>query len=99
MAVLYRHFAKDWEAVLDFSDSAQIELYNAESYGTPCAPNNGFLWGKKWLNVQVAMWKEDQRDGFLPLYELYRDPKYPHWWLDGIFGHSTWVESFPKPPE
>ena len=99
MAQLYRHFAKDWESVLDFSDECQIELFNSESYGTPCRSNNGFLWGKKWLNVNVAMWLEDQRRGHLVLSELYSDSKFPHWWLDNIFGLSEWDELYPKPKE
>jgi hypothetical protein len=69
----------------DFSDQALIELFNHESYGTPLSPNNGYALGKKWLNVHVAMWKEDIRDGFLFKKELYDDPKFPHWWLDSIF--------------
>jgi hypothetical protein len=70
---------------LDFSDEALIELYNYESYGgsTPKS-NNGFYHGKKWLNVNVAMWKEDIEAGVLIKYELYLDEKFPHWWLDSV---------------
>lgn len=85
MCQIYRIFSKDWEHVLDFSDEAAVELFNHESLGHPVSPNNGFWHGKKWLNVQVTMWKEDIKLGLFRSSELYDDPKYPHWWLDSIF--------------
>ena len=85
MAELYRMFANDWSHVLDFSDEAMVELYNHESYGQPIRQNNGFMHGKKWLNLNVTMWKEDIEKGLLFVPELYDDPKFPHWWLDNIF--------------
>lgn len=85
MTELYRIFAKDWEHLMDFSDEMLIELYNGESFGTPVSSNNGFALGKKWLNVNVAMWKEDIEKGLFRASELYNDPKYPHWWLDQVF--------------
>jgi len=78
-------FANDWKSVLDFSDKSMIELYNYESYGgNPCSQKNGYMHGKKWLNLNVSMWKEDIEAGNLFKYELYEDPKFPHWWLDSI---------------
>lgn len=85
MTELYRIFAKDWEHLMDFSDEMLIELYNGESFGTPISSKNGFALGKKWLNVNVAMWKEDIEKGLFRASELYNDPKYPHWWLDQVF--------------
>ena len=85
MSELYRVFANDWKDCLDFSDVALLELYNYESYGgVRPASNNGFYHGKKWLNVNVAMWKEDISRGMLCRRELYEDPKLPHWWLDSV---------------
>lgn len=84
MAEVYRHFGQDWKNCADFSDTALIELYNHESYGTAVSPNNGFLIGKKWLNVTVAMWKEDLEQKLLFKSELYADPNFPHWWLDSV---------------
>ncbi len=78
-------FANDWEHVLDFSDDALVELYNHESHGLPISQKNGFMHGKKWLNLNVTMWKEDIGRGNLFVWELYEDPKFPHWWLDRIF--------------
>ena len=85
MAEIYRTFAQDWAHVLDLSDQAMVDLYNHESHGCPIAANNGFAHGKKWLNLHVSMWKDDIRDGTLFKFELYEDPKWPHWWLDNIF--------------
>ena len=85
MSELYFLFAQDWKDCLDFSDESLLELYNYESYGTGTPkPNNGFAHGKKWLNVNVAMWKEDISKGYLRKQELYDDPKFPHWWLDQV---------------
>lgn len=78
-------FASDWKDCLDFSDEALVELYNYESYGGQISPKNGFAVGKKWLNLNVSMWKEDIAQGYLFKHELYEDPKFPHWWLDGVF--------------
>ena len=77
-------FAGEWENVLDFSDEALLELYNYESYGGSVKQNNGFMHGKKWLNLNVTMWKEDIERGLLFKWELYEDPKFPHWWLDKV---------------
>lgn len=85
MSEVYRYFAKEWIDSADFSDQSLIDLFNAESYGTPCEPNNGFLLGKKWLNVTVKMWFEDIDKGLLFRCELYDDPNLPHWWLDSLF--------------
>lgn len=87
MAQLYKQFAEGWEeANLDFSEQALVEMFNSESYGTPVdAKRNGYYVGKHWLNVTVTMWKEGQRRGELYLPELFADPRFPHWWLDGIF--------------
>ena len=85
MCDVYSIFSNYWEHVLDFSDQAKIDLFNHESYGTPISQNNGYFVGKKWLNVQVTVWKEDIRDGILLKRELYEEPKFPHWWLDSIF--------------
>ena len=84
MSVLYRHFARDWEHLLDFSDEALVEMYNSESYGTPVSQTNGFMHGKKWMDVNITMWKEDIERGLLFKKELYSDPCLPHWWLDKV---------------
>lgn len=85
MSEVYRIFAKEWEHCLDFSDEMLIELFNGESYGTYVSPKNGFAHGKKWLSLNVSMWKEDIASGLLFKYELYDDGTFPHWWLDSVF--------------
>ncbi len=85
MIVVYEYFAKDWKHCMDFSDQMKIELYNSESFGTQCSENNGYLLGKKWLNVTISMWKEDINKGLLFKEELYNDPNLPEWFLDSIF--------------
>lgn len=84
MAEVYRSFGRDWAQTHSFSDEMLIELFNAESYGTPISKLNGFALGKSWLNVNVAMWKEDLEKGTLFKEELYRDGAFPHWWLDSV---------------
>lgn len=62
-----------------------VELFNHESFGTDISSNNGYALGKKWMDVQITMWKEDIQKGLLFTSELYDDPLFPHWWLDRIF--------------
>lgn len=85
MSKLYEIFANDWKQFHDFSEESLVELYNSESFGCKVSSKNGFALGKKWLNVNVAMWKEDVEKGLLHIQELYEDRKFPHWWLDSVF--------------
>lgn len=85
MVPLYRHFARDWEHVLDFSEDALYEMYDHESRGIGHPrPDNGYHHGKKWMSVTVAMWREDMFSTIWP-FEIYEDDAYPHWWLDREF--------------
>lgn len=84
MSELYRIFATGFGDHLDFSDEALLSLYNHESYGTPLSQNNGFAVGKKYLNVQVTMWREDLRVGIISRLDLYDDDRFPHDWLDSV---------------
>lgn len=86
MCDVYRIFVRDWEECLDFSEEMMLELYLQESYGGEISEKNGYYHGKKWLNVQVTVWKEDIDSGYLMRRELYDDETFPHWWLDRIFG-------------
>lgn len=85
MSELYKHFSKDWEHCLDYSEDSMLELYYSESYGDECSLSNGYYIGKKYLNLTVAMWKEDIKLGYLFKSELYEDNNYPNIWLDKIF--------------
>jgi len=85
MSEVYKHFSKDWKHCLDYSEESLLELYISESYGdVDCKPTNGFYIGKKYLNLTVAMWKEDIRKHLLLKSELYDDPNLPDWWLDKV---------------
>ena len=84
MCEIYRIFSKDWEDCLDFSEQKMVELYYSESYGEPVSSDNGYYIGKRYLNLQVTMWKEDISKGLLRKFELYEDGNYPHWWLDRV---------------
>jgi hypothetical protein len=84
MCEVYRLFTTDWEHLLDFSDEAMGEMFVAESHGGIVSQLNGFSHGKKWLNVTVAMWKDDIKNWTLFKEDLY-DDKFPHWWLDSVF--------------
>ena len=85
MCEVYRIFSRDYSYCCDFSEQSMLQLYYSESYGDPITNENGYYVGKRWLNVTVAMWKEDIKTGMLTKQELYNDPMFPHWWLDNIF--------------
>lgn len=89
MCEIYKIFSKDWENCCDFSEQSLKEMYTSETHGDPVSPTNGYYVGKKWLNVTVKMWLEDIEKGLLFKRELYDDPKYPHRWLDNIFGEMS----------
>ncbi len=78
------HFANDWKHLVDFSDESLIEMYLHETHGSDISKTNGYLLGKKWMGVNVSMWKEDIAKGYFFKCELYNDSKYPHWWLDKV---------------
>jgi hypothetical protein len=86
IAEIYRYFARHWEHILDFSDERMYDMYCYESSGVsiPDYNKNGYYHGKKWMDVTIAMWKEDLNDGILFLHELYEDENFPNWWLDKI---------------
>lgn len=86
MAEVYRVFASAWGHMLDFSDGAMAEMQQHESRGGTVGDLNGYAVGKKYLNLHVTTWKQDIRAGLLFKWELYADPKFPHWWLDSVFG-------------
>lgn len=71
--------------MVDFSEDALVEMFLHESQGIALASkNNGYVLGKKWMDVNIAMWKEDIAKGYLFRCELYNDGNYPHWWLDKV---------------
>lgn len=88
MVPVYEIFVRDFKDGLDFNEDMLYELYLNESYGgPPCSPKNGYFHGKKWMDVTLSQWREDLRLGNLFYIELYRDPTFPHWWLDKVFSN------------
>lgn len=81
-------------STLDYSEEAALTQYRAETFGgvrvglgkQSNGLYNGFAIGKHWMDVTVAMWKEDIHSGLLTKSELYRDPLFRdcHWWLDKV---------------
>ena len=83
MIALYEYFGKEC-GDLDWSDDALYDLYTFESTGKgSIKPNNGYAYGKRTIDITIAMWKEDLNKT-LWLHELYEDPNLPDWWLDKI---------------
>lgn len=92
MAALYRQFASDANADLDFSDEAARAMFDFESTGqgnldavifTKDTPN-GYAVGKQRMNVTVASWREDIPRGLLFPREL--DTDFPAKWLRSVLG-------------
>lgn len=80
MAQIYKRFAADYAAA-DFSQAAAEAMFLHESLGAaPPAADNGYMLGKKWMDVTVASWLEDLREGLLHSFELQADG-YPDWFL------------------
>jgi len=72
---IYVYFSQGWDG-LDYSDESLIECFEWDSSGGEIKnPMNGYVIGKKWMDVTVKMWREDIRKGLLYKYELYEDPE------------------------
>jgi hypothetical protein len=85
MVPIYEIFVRDFKSGLDFSEDMLYEQYLNESVGGECSRNNGYHYGKKYMDVTIKMWREDISLGNLFLFELYDDPTFPDWWLDRVF--------------
>ena len=73
-ADVYRRFAAVAERtgfVCDFSESAARAMFTRESTGRgDVSPDNGYAIGKSWLDVQLAMWREDIPLGLVSMDEI-----------------------------
>jgi len=73
----YKYYASDFNA--DFSEEARIAFYNFETFGQPTikynqqynGQYNGYAVGKHWLDVNLAMYREDIAIGNLTKHEIY----------------------------
>lgn len=79
----YKFFAMSFDA--DFSEESRIRFYNYETHGTPVVKYNvpysgkynGYAIGKHWMDVNLAMYREDLKSGNLTKHELYSDDDIP----------------------
>lgn len=98
MRPIYRYFAGD-SLKLDFSESAELKMYNYESLGVGDLKLtlfsghilNGYAVGKHWMDVQVQMWKDCLKEGTICLKEIYEDFPDWHWWLNKVIGNNNYV--------
>ena len=87
MAQMYVRFVKDMDVDVDLSEDAAVAMYRFETFGEALpktAKLNGYAQGKKWMDVTVAMWKEDILEGYLLVSELQGDEGYPDWFLERV---------------
>lgn len=85
MAMIYKR-GQECRPGEDFSDEALQAAYLHETFGHPLPVTeklNGYVQGKKWLDVTVAMWKEDIFCGGLFVKELL-DDGYPEKFLRSV---------------
>jgi len=83
MSELYKRFALNNCPCLDFSEQAKEDMYLFESRGVKLTDmNNGYLNGKRIMDITVAAWKEDIPLGILSAKELQLD--YPDWFLNKV---------------
>ncbi len=87
IAEAYRYFAKDFSGSADFSMNAQENMYSFETFGSPrikySEPDstgmyNGYAIGKHWMDVTLAMWREDIHNGYLTKFEIINDDEIPN---------------------
>jgi hypothetical protein len=112
MLPIYKLFAEPWSSTCDFSEESALVLYDYESKGKGDLSidiynktHNGYMVGKKWLNVQVSAWIEDLsififKDGYR---EPVKNPHYEGWYnvlkrlyTDTKFPHWWLNEIFDK---
>lgn len=85
MAGIYKRFAAEYLEA-DFSDAAALTMYEHETHGKTIDHTeklNGFLLGKKWMDVTIAGWKEEILNQCLFVSELTADG-YPEWFLERV---------------
>lgn len=71
---------------LDSSNDALYEAYQYETKGIQIDnPRNAYLIGKRYLNLNIQMWREDIKKGYLLKEELYRGV-FSKKYLDKVLG-------------
>lgn len=96
MAKLYKIFAPSYSGIT-FTKEDMLQAYILETYGIKSTDpglfkpeTNGYILGKKYMNLAVSEWKDAIHKGMLLRVELYEDPVFYeyHWWLDSIFNEN-----------
>lgn len=81
----YLYFSKSYDHI-DDSDEAMRNMYSYETFGHPRikynelqenGKYNAYAIGKHWMDVTIAMWREDIINGNLIKFELLNDPDIP----------------------
>lgn len=81
MQPIYARFAAEYSDH-DFSEAAAFEAYLWETNGIkPQNNRNGYVLGKKWMDVTISAWREDWGQT-LGRKELYED--FPKWFIDKV---------------
>ena len=92
MAEIYEMFIPE-HLECTTTDNDKQAMYRFETFGEGNLeanlfqlepPFNGYLIGKRFMDITVAMWREDIPQGILYKYEL--EEHYPKWWLDRVIG-------------
>ena len=72
IAKFYASFVRG--SSFDFSDDAMHEAYEVETHGMKWdVRNNGYVFGKKLMDVTLAAWKEDIQDGLMTKFDILRE--------------------------
>lgn len=70
-SLMYLYCARKYNS-LDYSNDALYEAYLYETKGIQTSnPKNAYVIGKRDLNLNIQMWREDIKKGYLLKEELY----------------------------
>ncbi len=81
----YLYFSKSYTNI-DVSEKAMQDMHSFETFGFPRikyneiqenGKYNAYAIGKHWMDVTIAMWREDIINGNLIKFELLDDPEIP----------------------
>ena len=91
MSEIYRIFSRHWQDQLKYDETSLLEMFKYETLGEAIAnPEiNGFYVGKHWMDVNISMWNEELKTGYLNRLELYDDGTFPEWWLDKVINSGV----------
>jgi hypothetical protein len=90
MAEIYQIFAHDKH--LEFTEQRLEDCFSYETFGKeiPDPLHNGYLQGKRNMDITVEMWINDIRSGHLTKWELYQE--FPKWFIDKVIPADVLLE-------